>query len=133
MADVNITPANVAMTANSTPESVKLGETLAAGDPVYQASDGMVYGADNSTKANANVRGILVTGGVAGVKATLAKGELDVGSVLTANEVYVVSATSKKIAPSSDLATNDWVTIVGIAKSTSLLQIDPNPQNYQAP
>jgi len=43
--------------------------------------------------------------------------------VMTVGEVYVVSATAGGIAPVGDLTTGNYVTVLGVATTTSNLQL----------
>jgi hypothetical protein len=48
-----------------------------------------------------------------------------VGATLVVGQVYVLSANAGNIAPVSDLATGWYTTILGIAISTTQLQMGP--------
>jgi len=50
-------------------------------------------------------------------------GNLTISAVMTVGEVYVVSATAGGIAPVGDLVTGNYVTVLGVATTTSNLQL----------
>lgn len=127
MADLSITTDNVALTGTATLEIVQLGETVTKGQAVYKkAADSLYYKADaNASSATAEARGIAITGGVAnGYIVMLKSGYVNPGATLTKGETYVVSATAGGIAPLADVTTGWYVTILGIAESTSSLNVN---------
>lgn len=122
------------MTAETQPNFVIAGETVAPGQPGYfNALDQRHYKAiasDSQEKAKATV--IFMGHGVAGGKVAVANaGLVIIGATLTPQTIYVVSATSGLICPIADLATDDWVTLLGIAKSTTELNLLISHQAYQ--
>lgn len=134
MADLVQTPANVGVgTSNSTLKNVRAGEAIVQGEPVYLHTDGKYYKADASVQATAAVVGIALTAAAAdGYFVMQSAGSVNLGATLAVGELYVVSATAGKVAPFSDLATDDWVSVIGFASSTSLVLLQPSPKNIQA-
>jgi len=126
MADLTQTAANVKIGAGAVVEAVTCGETVTQGQPAYKKSaDNEHYKADASTEAEAEAVGIFVTPNVDGQPALIQKsGQIDLGATLVVGEVYVVSATAGGIAPESDLGSGHFPTVLGIAISTSLLQLN---------
>ncbi len=51
----------------------------------------------------------------------MADSKVNLGATLTVGTTYVVSATKGAIAPIADLTTLDYVTILGTASTTALL------------
>lgn len=131
MADLTITAANVVPGARARIESYISGEAVAIGQSAYiKASDGRAYKADANASAEAAGsvgRGIAVsTASAAGQQVDLqVSGVLAFGAILTNGEIYVASATAGGIAPEADLTTGWYVTLLGVATSTSNLELIP--------
>lgn len=132
MPALTLTLENVKLVSASRPKRVVYGETITQGQPVYQSSaDSRYYRTDaNDGIAKANCQGIAISPGVAGEFGSIAipgrtPGEslINLGTTLAVGQVYVVGATVGTIAPYSDLTTGDWVTILGVAKTTALLDL----------
>jgi hypothetical protein len=126
MADLTITAANVKL-KNTGPYSAGVaGESIAQGEPVYIASS-LAYRTDNNDGASKAVAvGIALMPAATGQTFLYAKNgaEIDVGATLTTAETYIVSANVGKIAPIADLATTNYLTILGVAKSSSTLLVN---------
>jgi hypothetical protein len=127
MADLSITAANVGVTSSSVVELVQVGESVSQGQPAYKkAIDGLYYKADsNASLATAAALGVFITAASTNGYALIVKsGSYLAGATLTVGETYVVSATAGGIAPLSDVTTGWYVTILGVASSTSTLALD---------
>lgn len=127
MADISQTAANVKAGASTTRvQLVQAGETITQGQPVYLASDGKYYQTDaNDTAIKAQAKGIAVTpASTDGYFLMANDGLVNLGATLAVGQVYVVSATKGGIAPYGDLTTNDFVTILGVATTTALMDIN---------
>ena len=136
MADISQTAANVKAGASSTRvQLVQGGETITQGQPVYLASDGKYYQTDaNDTAIKAQAKGIAVTPAATDGYFLMANdGLVNLGATLAVGQVYVVSATKGGIAPYADLTTNDYVTILGIATTTALMEINIIISGVQKP
>ena len=126
MADLSIT--SISLEAGSFAKSDKnMGEVAALGDVCYlSTADGELYKADANDSSKRSAIALLLTPGTDGGVAVYARAgaKVNVGSGLTKNTIYVVSANAAgKIAPLADLASGDFTHIVGIAESTSILQL----------
>lgn len=126
MANLSITAANVkpnSVLVGIAP--VTLGETITAGEPLYKSlTDGKYYKADADVAATSKVGGICILGGNANTVGIIQRtGELQMGNILTKGETYVVSVTTGLICPRADLASGDFISILGVAKSTSVLRM----------
>ena len=130
MADISQTAANVAMGGASTPqEVVQFGEAVTQGQPLYQSTDGKFYRCDaNDGLVKAACKAIALTPGatngyglVAKPATTPGRSLVNLGATLAVGEVYAVSATVGRICPVADLASTQFVTVIGVAISTSLL------------
>jgi hypothetical protein len=133
MADLSITATNVAKGSSGLEqvENGTSGAALTAGDVCYfdtSASTWKLAQADG-TALEAGSGGLAIalnTAPAAGMPITLlkSKGDLSLGAILTVGATYVLSAAAGKIAPIADLATGDYVVLLGIARTTSILQLN---------
>lgn len=133
MADLSITAANVQKSSTSQVQSGKAGETITAGQSVYlKASDTSIYKADNNVDAaTAAAVGVSLNGAAAGQPINYTtSGPYTAGGTLVVGETYIVSSTAGGIAPIADISTN-YVTILGVAISASLLQLNINVSGIQ--
>ncbi|MBT8198949.1 MAG: hypothetical protein KJO36_00395 [Acidimicrobiia bacterium] len=127
MADLTITAANVIAASGATTKLVTAGATITAGDAVYEdTSDSNEYKlCDADVAGTADCDGIALTGSSDGQPLVIiTKGDLNPGATATLGETYVVSTTAGGIAPISDLGSGDFVTILGVATTTSNIAID---------
>jgi hypothetical protein len=134
MADISITASDV-LGDDSEHETLPAGEVIAAGDTCYKSANTWLKAdADASTTDSAKsvVRGMALNSAlVAGQKVKVQKkGVVTVGSVLTVGEIYVQSGGAGKICPKGDLAANDWVTVVGVGKTATQLDMKNGPVPY---
>lgn len=136
MANLTQTAANVAAGSSTTRvQLVQAGESITQGMPVYLASDGKYYQTDaNDTAVKAQAKGIAVSPAATdGYFLMAVDGLVNLGATLAVGQIYVVSATKGAIAPYGDLTTNDYVTILGIATTTALMDINLLVSGVQKP
>jgi hypothetical protein len=136
MADLSITAANVkAGSASTRVQLVQAGEAIDQGEPAYLASDGKYYQTDaNDTAIKAQAKGIAITpASTDGYFLLTVDGLVNLGATLAVGQIYVCSATKGGIAPYADLTTNDFVTILGVATTTALLDINLLVSGVQKP
>lgn len=130
MVDLVITPANVVSSANAAIVHGTAGAALLAGQTAYRDPTTKKYllvDADSATEAARSTKGFVLNG--AGVDQPVAihtDGDLTVGAVLTKGTIYVQSDTAGGVMPAADLETGDYVTILGVAKSTTVLAVKIN-------
>jgi hypothetical protein len=62
----------------------------------------------------------------------LGKGSINLGATLTIGTIYIVSDDGA-IAPSADAASSDFVTVLGIATTAALLDLDINASGIEVP
>lgn len=127
MADITITAASVVAGSNATKESGTAGETITAGQAVYKAADGKYMKADsNSATALARQpRGIALNG--ASLNQPLAiqrSGDITIGATLTAGLAYYLSDTPGGICPVADIGSGEYVCLLGVSKSTTVLGVE---------
>lgn len=126
MVDISITAASVVRGTDSHTQTGTAGATITAGQTVYLDSDGVYQLADsNSATAAARVpAGIALNGAADGQPLTiLTRGQVTIGATLTAGVVYYQSDTPGGICPVADIGSGEYATIVGIAVSTSVLDV----------
>lgn len=134
MADLSITAANVKPGTTCTTTNGTYGETVTAGQAVYKsASDNYYYKAEcDSTTAKAAAVGIALNSGSQYQPATiLTSGNCSIGATVTVGSVYIVSATAGGIAPTTDLASTNYVTILGVGDTAATLLIKINASGAQ--
>lgn len=105
------------------------GEDVAAGEVVYvddsDSYKAKLAQADNA-QTEARAAGVLVSSAANGQRVRYQRhGDVTLGAsaALVVGETYVVAQTPGKIQPLSDVAAGDWVTIVGVAVSASVLRL----------
>lgn len=122
MADLVITPDDVIPSSYCGQYiPITYGADISQGMPIY-ISNGQAFPAIATSAAAAAAVGIAVTGGGTGQQGFYIKADpnLNLGVTLQAGMVYCVAADSLGgICPFTDLITNDFVTILGVANSGS--------------
>ena len=129
MADLTITAADVLKTTTTKTYQGVAGATVTAGQPVYAdaADSGKYKPADADASATSAAIGIATHGAAAGQPLIVAQyGSLTLSAVMTAGEVYCVSTTAGGIAPVGDLTSGNYVTVLGVATTTSNLKLGLN-------
>ena len=136
MADYSITAASVLPITDDT-QTVRgtLGATVTAGQWVYQnTTDRLYYLADADALATSIVSGLTLSGGAAGQPVTIATaGNVTTNAVGTAGAVVLLSTTSGGWAPVADLASGDYITIVGGFTTTTNFLISITPLRVAEP
>jgi len=131
MADLSVVAADVALhsTAGSITQ-VTYGATITQGQALYKdATDSNKYKLADAdlSEAAATVAGIALTPGDSGDKGYIVQsGAIDLGVTITVGEIYVLSGNAGGIAPEADLATLDYVSIIGVGAAADQLDIKIN-------
>jgi hypothetical protein len=128
MADLTITAANVVKGDGGDVDRGTAGAAITAGQAVYKdAADGKYKLADNNS-ATAAVRrpsGIALNGAANNQPLTvLRSGDVTIGATLTAGVAYYLSDTPGGICPVGDLASGEYPSVLGIAESTTVLNVN---------
>jgi len=127
MADLTITPANVLAGTGSTQETGTAGEAITQGKVVYkQASTGKYFLADNNavTAEVRQPRGIALNSALANQPLTILKsGDITIGATMVAGVAYYLSDTPGGISPVADLLAGEFVALIGLSKSTTVLGV----------
>lgn len=128
MAALSQTAANVAAGSGSVRQAGTFGGTITAGMPIYRdaGDSNKLKAARANATGTASVVGISLNGGANGQPGNYqSSGQINLGATLAVGETYCVSdAVAGQIVPIGDLGSGDYVTILGVAISTSLLQLD---------
>lgn len=136
MADLTITAASVAKTAG-TIQNGTAGATITAGQSLYlDSSAGTLKLLDaDDTAATATFAGIALNGGATGqpISYLAPGGTINPGATVTVGEIYVASGTAGGIAPEGDLATGDYVTIIGVGLTSSTMYLVGYSSGVQVP
>jgi hypothetical protein len=129
MADLTITAANVAAGSGAKIAYGTAGAALTAGQSLYlDSADGRYKLCDNdsATVAARSFAGIALHAAATGQPiAVLTDGPITIGATVAVGTIYCTSSTAGGIAPSADNGTGDYVTIIGIATSTSVVKVQP--------
>lgn len=140
MADVSITAANVLAASTASTKQGTGGEAFTQGDVLYKRSSDNKYlkaQADGTAEEAGSVELVMALTDCAADGqpcVVLTLGDVDLGSVLTEGEIYVVSATAGAIAPEADISTSThYVTVVGVAVDSDTLEFRPIHSGAQIP
>lgn len=128
MSDYVITAASVLPGAGRSPSHGIAGATITAGKAVVIDPTTNKYVLSDSNSATAALRGvdgIALNGASDGQPlAVHTKGPLTLGAVLTAGVAVYASDTPGGLCPVADVGSGEYSTIIGIATSTSVLDVD---------
>lgn len=131
MADLVVTAASVLKSSGQV-EDVTWGEAgITAGMSVYRKSaDGKWYKAQADDTAEASGYGtkigIALSGGGTGQPGKVqVNGVITPGAALTEGVAYYLSTTAGGIAPVADLASTNYITVLGVAQTAALLVLNP--------
>lgn len=129
MADISITAGNVLL-VTGTPEYGTAGATITAGMPLYKdsaASNKLKAGKADAASTD-EVVGIALHGASDGQPLAYAGAGcvVNMGATLALGKVYMLSAaTAGGVAPVDDIATGNYVTVLGVAITTANLKLNP--------
>ena len=127
MADLSQTRANVKLgNENRKTRLVQFGESVLQGQPIYAdaTSNKFLQTDANVSAAVAKAEGIVLTpASTDGWGIVVTEGLIDIGATLVVGESYYVSRNKGAIMPVGDLQSGDYPTFLGIAVTTSLLDL----------
>ena len=136
MADISVTAANVALVSGNQKHGTA-GGTITAGMPVYlKSADSELYAAYcDVDAATATVVGIALNNASDGQPLSYAVpgSVVNMGATLTVGEIYVLSGTAGGVAPEADLASDDYVVILGVGITAANLKFSPIISGVQVP
>lgn len=126
MVDITITSASVKAGSGAVVADGTSGATITAGEAIYfDGTTGKMLLADANALGSKTCSGIALNSASDGQPIKYQKsGPITVGGTLVAGTVYAVSTNAGAIAPLADITTGDDVIILGVAKSTTVLQLD---------
>lgn len=128
MVDIAITAANVAPTANTQRLTKIAAAAITAGQAVYvNATDNLALADADLSAAAAAAVGIALNNAAINQPCSYAVGgDITINAVATVGAVYVLSGDAGGVAPVADLASADYVTILGVGKTTTSIQLGIN-------
>ena len=130
-ADVSITAASVVPGSNAKIVTKTAGATITAGQIVYEdTSDSnkvKLADCDSATALARVVFGIAAAGASAGQPIPIIRedDDLTLGGTVAIGDVLILCGTAGAVAPVADAATGDYVTFLGVAKSTTKINFRP--------
>ena len=128
MADLTITAASVLPGENATTKAGRAGETLAAGKVVYLSSTSKKWMLADSNSATAEAReaiGFALNGAALDQPIVVhTDGDITIGATLTPGTEYYLSDTPGGICPRADIGSGEYVCLLGIAISATVLRVD---------
>lgn len=128
MADLTVTAASVLPGSNAAVVQGTAGETITAGKVVYQSSTTKKWMLADSNSATAEVRqaqGIALNGASLNQPISVQKsGDITTGATMTAGVAYYLSDTPGGICPVADVGSGEYVCLLGVTKSTTVLALD---------
>lgn len=128
MADLSITATSVVAGSGATiNKNSNAGATITAGQVLYLESSSSTWKLADCNSATAEVRtpvGIALHAASSGQPlAVLTAGPITIGATLTAGVAYYLSGTAGGIRPVADNTTGDYPAVLGMASSTTVLQV----------
>lgn len=129
MVDLAITATSVAIGgSNAVQENGTAGESITAGKVVYKDPVTGKYMLADSNSATAEARqprGIALNDAAANQPVAIQRsGDITLGATLVAGTDYYLSDTPGGICPRADIGVGEYVCLLGLAKSTTVLAID---------
>jgi hypothetical protein len=127
MADLSITAASVLAGSGARVKLGTAGATITAGKAVYlDAADNeyKLADCDSATAAVRSPAGIALNGASDGQPlVVLEEGPITLGATMTAGVAYYLSPNPGGICPVADVLAGDYPVIIGIATSTTVLDV----------
>lgn len=128
MTDLSITAASVVAGSDTSQERGTAGEAITQGQAVYLNSATKKYMLADSNSATAEVRrarGVALNAAALNQPLIVQKaGDVTIGATLTAGTAYYLSDTPGGICALGDVGSGEYVCLLGIAKSASVLALD---------
>lgn len=126
MTALTVTPGSVTAVAGAITEQGRAGATITAGQVVYKDSSQLyqLADADSATAAAREGWGIALNGAAANQPLTvLRSGDINIGATVTVGEIYVLDTTAGGVAPEGDLASGEYVVVIGVGITTGRLRV----------
>ena len=134
MTALSITAANVGLGDTETITSkFQAGEAITQGQPFYLSSN-RAYKTDADVSTKHKVAGIAMTAASTnGYFIGATEGLVAIGATVAIGTVYVISPTAGSIMPSADLASDDYVSILGVGTTTAIIDLQINNSGVAVP
>ena len=125
MVDLVVVASNVKPGTDAVTKRGIAGEPITAGDSVFPAADGGIELCEKDlTVLEAACRGVALNDAALDQPIEYAvTGDVDMGAILSIGQVYIVGAGPGGIAPEADATVGDFVTVIGVAITISLLKL----------
>lgn len=125
MADLTVVASNVKPGASVVTKRGIAGEVISAGESIFVAADKTIQLCENDQAAlDAACKGVSLNGAAVGQPVEYAvTGDVDMGVILSIGQTYVVGAAPGGIAPEVDVVTGEFLTVIGVATTTSNLKL----------
>lgn len=125
MVDLVVVAANVTPGTDAVTKRGIAGEPITAGASVFPAADGGIELCEKDlTVLEAACKGVALNDAALDQPIEYAvTGDVDMGAILSIGQVYIVGAGPGAIAPEADAAVGDFVTVIGVATTASLLKL----------
>lgn len=131
MADISVTATSVVAGSDANTVAGTIGEAFTAGQMVYKSSAThkfMLADADSATVEARTPDGMALNGGALNQPCVVQKsGDVTLNAVLTAGVAYYLSGTAGGICPVADVGSGEYSCVLGIAKSTTVLDLNIQP------
>lgn len=132
--DISITAGNVAPDAGYQYLDTTAGATITAGQVCYIDTSNTAQKAITTSAITAAARGIALNGASSGQPLRLmTAGTITIGGTSVVGKIYIVSATAGGVAPVTDTATTQFVTVIGIGVSATKIAININASGVAVP
>jgi hypothetical protein len=132
LSDLSITAANVVPCAgNNVNNQFTASVAITQGETVYLVAGSPSQWAlakSSGTATLAQCQGVALNSASAGQPLTVqTSGPITIGATVVVGGLYILSATAGLICPFADIATTNFVTLLGVASSATVIQLAPNP------
>jgi hypothetical protein len=128
MANLAITAGSVVAGTDAETQSGSFGEAVTAGQAVYKSSTNKKWMLADSNSVTPEARhaiGIALNGGSTDQPAkVLTSGDVTIGATLTPGTAYYLSDTPGALCPVADVGTGEYVCLIGLAKSATVLDVE---------
>ncbi len=129
MADITVTAASVRRGSGYTETTGLSGEAITAGQLVaLDESDGYYYlsDCDHATTARRKITGVCLNNAAGAQQAITVQtaGIFTVGGTVAVGVIYIMSGNAGGIAPVTDVAASDTVSILGVGVTTGTIKLN---------
>lgn len=128
MADLTVTATSVVADASASRVQGTAGEAIAQGKAVYLSPTTKKWMLADSNSATAAARAathVALNAAALNQPITVGKGKITIGATLTPGLAYYLSDTPGGICPVADVGSGEYVCLIGLAESASVLNVDP--------